>query len=103
MAKGTIAKERVENIIKQAFGENFIGVSDKKIFVWADDGGERVQISIALTCPKVGLETAAAPVVKNGGWDFEAPAVTASAAAQPEEITKEEQENIATLLARLGL
>ena len=34
MAKGTIGKQNVINKIKQAFGADFIGEYDKKIYVW---------------------------------------------------------------------
>lgn len=107
MAKGATAKIEVENIIKNAFGNNFIGVVDKKLYVWADDGGQKVQIAIALTCPKVEVEVgAAAPVLQNGGWDFDAaaqPTVTIASNPGPVEITPEEEANIQALLARLGL
>ena len=33
MAKGSNAKVIVENKIKEAFGNDFIGVADKKIYV----------------------------------------------------------------------
>jgi hypothetical protein len=52
MAKGAVAKEEVTKKIAEAFGQDFVGVADKKIYVFADDGGERVQIAISMTCPK---------------------------------------------------
>jgi len=33
MAKGAVAKAEVENIIRNAFGKNFLGVADKKLYV----------------------------------------------------------------------
>lgn len=42
MAKGTNAKIEVENKIREAFGADFVATVDKKIYVWADDGGEKV-------------------------------------------------------------
>ena len=53
-ARGTVAKEAVINKIKESFGSDYVGYnsSDKKIYVWADDGGERVQIALSMTCPK---------------------------------------------------
>ena len=38
MAKGAVAKENVTKILAEAFGSNFIGEYDKKIYVWANDG-----------------------------------------------------------------
>lgn len=89
MAKGNIAKIAVENKIKEAFGADYIGVFDKKLYVWADDGGERVQIALTMTCPKtfVGVDTPA-----------ETPDVF-----QPAEISQEEQDNLKALIEKLGL
>ena len=42
MAKGTIAKENVTRKIIEAFGKDYIGEFDKKLYLWADDGGDRV-------------------------------------------------------------
>lgn len=107
MAKGATAKSNAEKIIKEAFGENYIGIFDKKIYIWADDGGQRVQLAISMTCPKNEIEVATpATPIKNGGWDFESPAVASVAGqvgSEPAEITPEEQANLAKLLERLGL
>ena len=60
-----------------------------------------------MTCPKNEIEVAAsATPVKNGGWDFEAPAaasITGQVGAEPAEITEQELQNIADLLAKIGL
>lgn len=121
--KSDIAKSEVERKIALAFGDDFIGVQDKKIYVWADAGGERIQIAISMTAPKVWIEgeSAAKPTVvtpkvagdvppweedtSGTGWDFSAPSQVNVVATPPaaSEITKEEKENIATLMARLGL
>ena len=89
MAKGNIAKQNVENKIREAFGADYIGVFDKKLYVYADDGGERVQIALTMTCPKifVGVDTPA-----------ETPDVF-----QPVEISQEEQDNLRALIEKLGL
>lgn len=42
MAKGSNAKTAVQKKIAEAFGDNFIGEYDKKLYVWANDGGEMV-------------------------------------------------------------
>lgn len=41
-ARGTNAKIEVTKKIQEAFGENFVGEVDKKLYVWANDGGETV-------------------------------------------------------------
>lgn len=104
MAKGAVAKENVVNIIKQAFGENYVGDDGKKFYVWSEEGGEPVQVAIALTCPKVpyGTDVTPAGAVKvNNGFDWSMGSDVASAA--PVEITQEEKDNVQRLMEQLGL
>ena len=100
MAKGATAKVNVENKIREAFGTDFVGNVDKKIYVWADDGGEKVQICISMTCPKVPVGVGS----ENNGIDFDnMPAGGSATEFKPAEITNEETENIRKLLSELGL
>lgn len=89
MAKGNIAKQNIENKIKEVFGADYIGIFDKKLYLWADDGGERVQVALTMTCPKVfvGVDT---PIEIPDEF-------------QPAEITQQEQDNLKMLIERLGL
>ena len=103
MAKGTNAKNAVINTIAMAFGTDYIGEIDKKVYVWADDGGEKVQIAIALTCPKNPVEAGGVSAAPASGWDFSDKAVTASTPVSKAEITPEEQARIADMMNRLGL
>ena len=103
MAKGANAKNAVINKIAMAFGTDYIGEIDKKVYVWADDGGEKVQIAIALTCPKNPVETGGVSPAPVSGWDFSDNVVTASAPVSKAEITPEEQARIADMMSRLGL
>ena len=107
MAKGAIAKEEVVKKISEAFGSSFIGEFDKKVYVWANDGGEQVQIAISLTCPKNPTQVDTSVSLDNGDFDFtddvpKTPKVAVSA-APPAEISEEEKKNIAELMAKLGL
>ena len=106
-ARGSVAKENVIKKLAQAFGNDFIGENDKKVFLWANDGGERVQIALTLTCPKTFIDApnAAAPSENLGDWDFgdEVPKPVAATKAEPAVITEQETENIANLLKKLGL
>lgn len=52
MAKGAEAKANFIQRIKTALGADYIGEVDKKYYVWSTENGERVQLAIALTCPK---------------------------------------------------
>ena len=104
MAKGTTAKINVVKTLQKAFGADYIGEGDKKYYVWADDGGERVQIAISLTCPKIYLEvedSAPAPSFPNEGIDFEASAPPQE--APPLVITPEEDAKLEELMKKLGL
>lgn len=107
MAKGAVAKECVTKILADTFGQNFIGEYDKKIYVWANDGGEMVQIAISLTCPKNPIQVDTTVTTSTGDWDFsDNPKVNttvAVASAAPAEITEDEKVNIANLMAKLGL
>ena len=89
MARGSQAKIQVNNLIKEAFKENYIGEFNSKLYVWADDGGERVQVALTMTCPKVfvGVDT---------------PTETPDE-FQPAEITQQEQDNLKMLIEKLGL
>ena len=92
--RGSVAKLFVENKIKEMFGENFIGSADKKLYVLADDGGQKVQIAISLTCPKVGLDIEGKGFVDDIGTYTGEPVI---------EITPEEEETIQTLIKKLNL
>lgn len=99
MAHGANAKVVVENKIASAFGEDYIGVYDKKLYVWADDGGERVQIAISMTCPKTFIGEAG----DSNEMNFNAMATPGQISSfKPAEITKEETDNVNKLLAELG-
>lgn len=106
MAKGQIAKDLVEKKIIAAFGADYVCTADKKIYVQALENGEKVQIAISLTCPKVPVVVD--NTVQIGDYNFEEPTlnfVTTVAASTPAaaEYSEEERDNVAALMARLGL
>lgn len=88
--RGSVAKTRVIERIREIFGEDYITTENNKTYIWADDGGERVQIAISLTCPKnfVGVYEGA-PITKDN--------------ADSVKITDQEKHNIELLMNRLGL
>lgn len=102
MARGTTAKKTVAEKLKEAFGADYVGEFAGKQIVWADDGGERVQIAIAMTCPKtiVGEEVR---VAMSGGMEFSDGSTQAETPAAAVEITPDEEKNISDLIAALGL
>ena len=106
MAKGQIAKDLVEKKIQAAFGTDYVGTVDKKIYVTAMENGEKVQVAISLTCPKIPIIVD--NTVQIGDFNFEDPTpavVTTNATSTfiPAEISDEERKNVADLIARLGL
>ena len=95
-ARGTVAKQEVTEKLKEVFGDNFIGEYEKKIYVWANDGGDRVRIAITLTCPKVQIETG--EVIADSDSAF-----PTTVSAQSIEFTDQEKKNLEDLMARLNL
>ena len=107
MARGSLAKENITKILGDAFGSNFIGEFYNIFYVYANDGGEMVQIAISLTCPKNPIQVDTSVTTSTGDWDFsDNPKINTTVAvanAAPAEITAEEKANIADLMAKLGL
>lgn len=100
MARGATAKTAVTEKIATAFGADYIGEFDKKIYVWADDGGERVQIAISMTCPKTFIGEAS---TNSNEMDFDSmPTLGQVSSFKPAEVTEEETKNVNKLLAELG-
>ena len=89
MAKGNIAKQNIINKIKENFSSDYIGEFTSKIYLWADDGGERVQVALTMTCPKVFVGVDTPTEIPD---EF-----------QPAEITQQEQDNLKMLIEKLGL
>lgn len=104
MPKGAIAKQTVVDKIKQAFGDDYIGESGNKHYIWVKDGGaEKIQIAISLTCPKNPIGTVDVNAAFSDGIDFAAAPVVAPTTFTPAEITQEEVDNLAEMMAKLGL
>ena len=106
MAKGAEAKANVVKKLQEAFGADFVGEYDKKIYVWAQENGEKIQIAISMTCPKTPVGVINPASMDFGGdLDFEnmgAPTI-APASFEPAEVSEEEKQVVADLMARLGL
>lgn len=109
-ARGSIAKEEVAKKIIECFGQDQAFIFDKKLYINTKENGEKIQICIAMTCPKnlVGVENSG-PVVSNsvfsGGLDFEnmGAATAAPAGFTPAEISLDEKATVQELMKRLGL
>lgn len=105
MARGAIAKVNAADKIREAFGADFVGEFDKKLYVWVDENGEKVQIAISMTCPKtpVGVENFAAEPGDSLDFENMSAAAAAPKSFEPAVISDEEKQNIAELMKRLGL
>ena len=107
MARGNDAKEKLINKIITALGSDYVGCFDKKYYFNSEENGEKVQIAISMTCPKVpvGAETIDFKAEPGDSLNFEdmSAAPIAGGAATSAEISEIEKRNIAELMARLGL
>ena len=108
MSKGQIAKSKIAEKLKEAFGSNFLGEMNGKYYIEEDDGGEKVQVAINMTCPKVLFEKELADTETSMPRPTSAFGVGSAShlAAQTQpaaEISAKEKENIRTLMERLGL
>lgn len=97
-AKGTIAKEKVAEKLKEAFGADYVGEYDKKHYLWVDDGGQKVQIAVSMTCPK----NIVGEVQTGGDLNFESVPTLGVSGYEPAAFTKEEEEDIQNLMKKLG-
>lgn len=101
--KGDLARENLKKKIIETFGENFAGEQDKKLYVWENDGDEKVQLAISITMPKVQL--GAAPKNPND-WTKEDCSNTPSynvVSPVSQEISAEDEEKIQNLMKTLGI
>lgn len=110
MARGTQAKNAVIEKIKEAFGSDYVATVDGKIYVWQKENGEKLQIAISLTCPKVMVEAEGAATTVTpanldfgGGWDFEAMDQKTTVPEKSKEQDQEELDNIEAMMRSLGL
>lgn len=105
MARGAEAKAYVAQKLAEVFGADYIGEVDKKYYVWSVENGEKVQVALAMTCPKTPVGTAVVSTgSRDGGMDFENMTVsTVATGFQPAEITETEKKNIADLMTKLNL
>ena len=102
-SKGATAKTKIAEKLKTLFGADYVGESGGKHYVWENDGAEKVQIAISLTCPKNPIGAVDMSNAFGDGLDFEAEPVLAQTKFEPAEITEQEKDNLKALMDRLGL
>lgn len=104
MARGALAKEEIFAKILETFDGSFMYNNGKELRIPWNEGGNEVQIKVALTCAKDNVsptgetvEKSAAVAQETGDFmNFPAPKKRA-------EITEEEKQNVNDLLKALGL
>lgn len=104
MAKGSEAKSKLIGKVIDAVGKDaYVGELGGKYYFWSEEDGNKMQVCISMTCPKVPLETDVA--VRDNGYDFSdgaEPSLVAPA-SKPAELTQDERDNINRLIKELGL
>lgn len=102
MARGAEAKSKVQKQILEAFPGSFLYNDGKEIRIPMPEGGEMVQIKVALTCAKENVEMGADAAMPG---DFPAPKMTAPTPQRdtPVAPSAEEKQKVADLLKSLGL
>lgn len=103
-ARGTIAKTKLITKVADALGNNWIGEVGGKYYAWSEENGQKVQVCIALTCPKTEVTggngiASAAPGEEMS--DF-ADLIGKTRGPAPE-ITSEEDKKAAELLEKLNM
>jgi hypothetical protein len=102
MAKGAEAKEYVAKKLKEVFGDDYVGEVDKKYYVWAYEGGQKMQIAIAMTCPKTPVGNIIEEKKEAFDWS-DSGNESAPSTFKPIEIEDSEREKVAELMRKLGL
>lgn len=97
-ARGTIAKESIKNTLIETFGDKYLGEMGGKLYILEEENGQKVQIAIALTCPKIGIELDESPQS-----DEPFPTNFSLYKALEVEMTKAEEETVQDLIKKLNL
>lgn len=99
MARGAEAKANFIKRLSTALGADYIGEVDKKFYVWSTENGERIQLAIALTCPKTPVA-----VQGNGGdLNFEDDDTPVAPVSRKAEMDAEEKATLEKLMKELDL
>lgn len=99
MARGAEAKTNFIKRLSTALGADYIGEVDKKFYVWSMENGERIQLAIALTCPKTPVT-----VQGNGGdLNFEDDDIPVAPVSRKAEMDAEEKATLERLMKELDL
>lgn len=106
--KGDEAKSKIIEKIKESFGQDFVGIQDKKLYVVQEENGEKLQFAISITMPKTGIETTTTVTNSIEVEEFSLGGVKLvnkpiETLANSEEMRAKEKETVKKLMAELGL
>jgi len=94
--KGSEAKTNLMNKFIEALGSDYLGVEDgKKWYFNSTEAGQKVQVCVTLTCPKVPFEGNAPAVASGDAADSPSNVVT--------ELSDEDRRKIEELKERLNI
>lgn len=96
MPRGNEAKTNLINRFRAAVGDDFICEKDKKFYFWSSENGERVQVAVSMTVPKVPVECTA----PGGDLDFSDDSTTRQEVV---EMKEDEKATLDRLMKELGL
>lgn len=95
-ARGTESKNNIFNKLKEVYPNAFWEDEGKILRIPVDEGGTSIEIKVTLTAAK--------NILGSGEVESAFPAAPVEKTAEkPVEMTKEEKDNVATLLASLNL
>ena len=94
-ARGTESKSVIFNKLKEIYPNSFWEDENKILRIPMNEGGTPIEIKVTLTAAK--------NILGNGEVESAFPTTSEPAVEKPVEMTEEEKENVATLLASLNL
>lgn len=94
-AKGTESKCIIFNKLKEIYPNSFWEDENKILRIPVNEGGNPIEIKVTLTAAK--------NILGSGAVESAFPTASEPVVEKPVEMTEEEKENVATLLASLNL
>ena len=94
-ARGTESKSVIFNKLKEIYSNSFWEDENKILRIPMNEGGNPIEIKVTLTAAK--------NILGSGAVESAFPTASEPVVEKPVEMTEEEKENVATLLASLNL
>ncbi|MBR3674000.1 MAG: hypothetical protein IKN65_06995 [Clostridia bacterium] len=104
-AKGTVAKQQIFKKIMEIYPNAFFEEEDKILRIPIVENSENIEIKLQLTAAKTNLGETGAPAsaFSPPGAEEVSGYMTPPVSSETLEVSQEEKENVANLLASLGL